>query len=304
MQAPLPRHCPVCSAGREAAELYMHENIDQRRLSGFSFASRKEPEYMCHQLVRCKTCDLVYADQPPDERELLQAYHSADYDSSEEADDAALAYRSALSPILSRLAGRSSALEIGTGNGAFLEQLLAAGFRQVVGIEPSAAAIAAAPEHRRAWIREGLFRREDFASGSFDLICCFMTMEHVRDPGLIARAAFDLLSPGGVFVTVTHNYRGFVNRLLAKRSPIIDIEHLQLFSPDSIRYLFTANGYQDVTAHAFANRYSMAYWLRLAPLPAALKRFVNSVFSALRLDKLKLRVNVGNTLAAGFKPSR
>jgi len=78
---------------------------------------------MCHRLVQCKHCDLVYADQPPDERELAHAYHTADYDSSEEAGDAALAYIHALRPVLAKLVRGTSALEIGTGTGIFLEYL-------------------------------------------------------------------------------------------------------------------------------------------------------------------------------------
>jgi hypothetical protein len=54
-------------------------------------------------------------------------------------------------------------------------------------------------------------------------------MEHVLDPKVIALPAFRLLRPGGAFVTVTHDHRGRLNRLLGRRSPIIDIEHLQLF---------------------------------------------------------------------------
>jgi SAM-dependent methyltransferase len=100
------------------------------------------------------------------------------------------------------------------------------GFSELVGVEPSTAAIAAAPENRRQWIREGIFREADFSPSSFDLICCFMTMEHVPDPKVISDAAFRLLKPGGAFVTVTHDYRATVNRVLGKRSPIIDIDHM------------------------------------------------------------------------------
>ena len=43
---------------------------------------------MCHRLVQCPTCDLIYADQPPDAVELAHAYHLAEYDSADEASDA------------------------------------------------------------------------------------------------------------------------------------------------------------------------------------------------------------------------
>ena len=295
------RPCPVCHTYSDMARLFIEKDIDPVKLSGFSFASRKEPEYMCHQLVQCATCDLVYANQPPGEDELAHAYHMADYDSSEEANDAATSYIRAIRPTLDKLAQHQSALEVGTGTGAFLEHLSREGFTELVGIEPSPAAIAAAPAYRQAWIRKGMFEEKDFAPASFDLICCFMTMEHVRDPNIIASAAFRLLRPGGAFVTVTHDYRSLVNRLLGKRSPIIDIEHLQLFSKRSVRRLFESAGYTDITVNPFINTYSLRYWMRLAPLPHSFKTALAKLMSALGMDNAKLGVNVGNLITAGFK---
>lgn len=256
---------------------------------------------MCHQLVQCTNCDLVYADQPLSENELAHAYHVADYDSSEEANDAAKAYILAIQPALGRLARRQSALEIGTGPGIFLDYLSREGFTELVGVEPSSAAIAAAPEYRRAWIREGMFEEKDFAPESFDLICCFMTMEHVRDPDIVASTAFHLLRPGGAFVTVTHDYRSLVNRLLGRHSPIIDIEHMQLFSERSLRYLFESAGYTGVTVNTFANTYSLRYWIRLAPLPRGIKSGLSSLMASLGMDNAKLNLNVGNLITVGFK---
>lgn len=295
------RSCPICHTGFEKAKIFMEKNIDPVKLSGSSFASRKEPEFMCHRLVQCPACDLVYADQPPDEDELAHAYHIASYDSSEEANDAAAAYILAIQPTLSMLAQRRSALEIGAGTGIFLEHLSREGFTELAGIEPSLAAIASAPEYRRAWIREGMFDEQDFAPGSFDLICCFMTMEHVRDPNIVASAAFHLLRPGGAFVAVTHDYRSRVNRLLGRRSPIIDIEHMQLFSKRSVHHLFENTGYAGVTVNAFVNTYSLRYWLRLTPLPRGIKSAVSGLITSLGLDNVKFGMNVGNLITTGFK---
>jgi SAM-dependent methyltransferase len=258
---------------------------------------------MCHRLVLCPTCDLVYVDRPPADEELAQAYHTADYDSSEEANDAARAYISAITPVLDRVPRKSAALEIGTGTGAFLEHLSQAGFSDVIGVEPSLAAVAAAPPHRRSWIRQGMFDESLFAPQSFDLVCCFMTMEHVRDPAPLAAAVMRLLRPGGAFATVTHDYRSFVNRALGKRSPIIDIEHMQLFSERSIRGLFERAGYTAVSVNAFVNTYSLRYWMRLMPLPQPIKRPLSGLLAATRIDRLRAGFNVGNTLAAGFKPT-
>jgi len=295
------RSCPLCGSSADQTT-YLLGNFDPKRLTQFSFASRKEPEFMCHTLKQCHLCDLVFVEQPPPEADLAFAYHTADYDSSDEANDAALAYINALRPLISTLSLRLEALEIGTGSGIFLEQLLHEGFSRVVGVEPSEAAFVAAPESRRALIRHAMFRESDFSANSFDLICCFMTMEHVREPMELARSAIKLLRPGGAFVTITHDYRNIVNQLLGRRSPIIDIEHMQLFSPRSIDVLYQRSGYQAVTVRPFANKYAFSYWLRLTPLPVVLKRTVAYVAKALSFDTVKLEFNVGNQIAIGFRP--
>ncbi|WP_236585333.1 class I SAM-dependent methyltransferase [Dyella sp. EPa41] len=296
------RTCPVCGSGPEHARAFLEERIDASRLNQFSFASRKEPEFFNYRMIQCTTCDLVYVDRPPSQQALAHAYHVADYDSSEEANDAADAYMRELRPVLARL-NRDSALEIGTGTGVLLDGLAAAGFRRLVGIEPSSAAFAAAPPHRRPWIREGIFREEDFEPESFDLVCCFMTLEHVRDPMEIARSVSRLLRPGGAFVTVTHNYRSAINRVLGRRSPIIDVEHMQLFSNMSIGELLTRAGYDEVQSRPLVNRYALAYWTRLLPFPSTIKRQLISFENAMGLGQRKLSFNVGNTIASGFRPA-
>lgn len=295
------RNCPVCDAFSAGASVFLEENIDKSLITGLSFASRKEPEYMCHRLVRCKNCDLVYADSPPSQDDLAHAYHHADYDSAEEGNDAAAAYIEAIEPVLAKLSSRQRAMEIGTGTAVFLEHLAAKGFAELVGVEPSVSAIASAPPHRREWIKEGIFIESEFEPASFDLICCFMTMEHVLDPKYVADAALRLLKPGGAFVTVTHDYTSWVNRLLGKKSPIIDIEHMQLFSQPSISYLFRSSGFTDVSADRFTNRYSLRYWARLLPLPKILKAKLGAFLSDNMLGRKKLSFNVGNTIAAGYR---
>ena len=299
---PVLRSCPVCQTSADDALLFQKENIDKNQISGFSYASRKEPEFMCHRLLRCKICDLVYACSPPEQDELAHAYHVAEYDSSEEANDAAQAYIKAMQPILTKLEHKNKVLEIGAGTGVLLELLQGQGFSEMVGVEPSIAAIEAAPEHRRAWLQEGIFEEQNFEPASFDLICCFMTMEHVRDPMATALSASRLLRPGGAFVTVTHDYASWVNRMMGKKSPIIDIEHMQLFSKTSIAELFKRGTFNNISVKPFNNRYSLGYWIRLAPLPNMLKQALKwSKTDYAGLYKIKISLNVGNTMAVGFR---
>ena len=295
------RACPVCGSGADQSEPFLSDSRDERLLSASSFASRKVPEYMSHAMVRCRGCDLAYVDRPPSVEELAASYHSADYDSAEEAEDAADAYARAIEPVLAKLRNKGAALEIGAGTAAFLERLDDAGFGELVGIEPSTAAIEAAPDHRKPWIREGIFEGSDFPPESFDLICCFMTLEHVQDPGALVAAAHRLLRPGGVFVGVTHNRRAWLNRLLGSRSPIVDVEHMQLFSAESATGLLARNGYVNVAGASFWNSYRPSYWLRLVPMSRRVKDRLTSALRRTWLDKRRIPLNVGNYMSWGFK---
>jgi SAM-dependent methyltransferase len=193
-------------------------------------------------------------------------------------------------------------LEIGTGTGVFLRHLRQLGFREQVGIEPSPAAIAAAADDVKPCIHEGVFTGEEFPAGSVSFICCFQTLEHVPDPRGFVEAAFRMLEPGGMIALITHDYTAPINRMLGARSPIIDIEHLQIFCPEALRYLLSTTGYMLNGVQAIRNVYPLSYWMRLLPLPLMLKRAALAATNALRLAQRPVALNVGNLLTVAQKP--
>jgi SAM-dependent methyltransferase len=296
------RSCPVCADGFENAALFLDERLDAGRLDSFSFASRKAPEFMSYRLLRCATCRTVYAAAAPPPEALAVAYSKAAYDSAEEAILAADTYEGVLKPVIAALPQRARALEIGTGTGVFLERLRAAGFADVVGIEPSKAAIEAAESEIRPFIREGIFAEEEFVPESFDFICCFQTLEHVSAPKELTESCRRLLRSGGVLAFVTHDYMAPINRLLGRRSPIIDIEHLQLFCRSSLETLLTNAGFVIEKLSPVVNRYPLRYWLRLSPLPEPIKNACSQTLSLLGLGGLRIGMNVGNLMTIGRKP--
>ena len=257
---------------------------------------------MSFRLVRCRQCATVFAAEAPAPETLAAAYQAASYDSGVEATMAAATYAAALSARLRPVDRAGRALEIGTGTGIFLGRLREMGFKDVIGVEPSAAAIEAATPEDRPSIREGIFREEDFESGSFSLICCFQTLEHVPDPRALVRSAMNLLVPGGMIALVTHDYRAPISRLLGRRSPIIDIEHMQIFCRESLDHLLAQAGYESIQIETIRNTYPLRYWARLAPLPGRLKPHVVKLLSSAPIDKLQFSVNVGNLLSVGRKP--
>lgn len=295
------RICPVCGGSRQIN--FAEERIDPRKISKFTYSSRKLPEFMCLRLVRCMECDLVYAPTPPPVDFLQTAYSEAAYDSGLEAQDAAGSYAKALAPHIARLDGRRAAVDVGAGSGALLLWLYESGFNPVIGVEPSRAAIDTAPPAVRSMLREGMFSRALLADVKPSLLCSFMTLEHLADPDKFIGAAFELLEPGGMIAVVVHNWRSPVNRLLGMRSPIIDVEHLQLFSPQSLRALLQKSGFISIGLQSICNTYSLRYWLRLTPLSAKIKNKIVDTLGQTGVLDANVSLRVGNMLAVGIKPA-
>lgn len=293
------RACPGC--GEEGAgRVFTEQRIDPAALDEFAFASRKVPEFFSLRLIVCARCALVYAPSVPDGAHLERAYRAAAFDSAEEGECAARSYAAALEPLLAGVA-RGAALEIGCGTGVFLRHLQGFGFAPVIGIEPSGAARAAAPEDLRACIRPEAFTGRGFEPGTLALACCFQTLEHLAAPDVFMREVQRLLVPGGLLCTVTHDYRAPLNRLLGRRSPIVDIEHVQLFSRPSLARMLARTGFEVLTMQSLVNRYPLRYWLRLAPVPRAWKGALTAVLEATRLARLPISLDGGNFLTLARK---
>ncbi|HEX3608968.1 MAG TPA: class I SAM-dependent methyltransferase [Solirubrobacterales bacterium] len=294
------RGCPICGS-TDDRRVFAEQRLDFAALDEHAFASRKRPEHMRLRLVDCPGCDLAYASPVPSPEALAQAYDAAAFDSAEEARYAARTYADALQAFLGALPDRRGALDVGTGEGAFLAELAELGFTEVAGVEPSAAPIEVADPAVAGLIEHGVFHPGIRPPASLSLVTCFQTIEHVPDPAELIRDAVALLKPGGVFALVCHNRRALVNRLLSMRSPIIDIEHMQLFSPRSVDELLRRGGLHEVGLRTIRNRYPIRYWARLLPLPARPQALLSAGLERSGLGARPLALGVGNMLAWGHR---
>lgn len=294
------RPCPVCGSTDDSGVL-AESSFDAGQLDRVSFSSRKLPDYRHHRLIVCPVCDALYASPAPKPGQLAQAYHEAGFDTSEESHFAARTYAALLPEIIRHLPDLAAAIDIGTGDGAFLEQLLSRGFASVVGVEPSTAPVAAAKEAIRPLIAHGLFDPKNFPAESFSLATCFQTLEHLHDPKEFCADAYGLLKRGGAVLFVCHNRRSMSAALLGMKSPIMDIEHLQLLSPKSVKGLLERAGFRGVKVRAVFNRYPLHYWLKLFPLPPGLKERLLALLKGSGLGAIPISIPAGNMAVVGYK---
>ena len=262
------RPCPLCGAV-DRSVLYRKEKYDLDRLTRSAFSSRKLPEYMHFRLMRCQRDDLVYASPIPTLATLAEAYREASFDAGRESQYAAKTYvaylrsKRGLSPVRT--------LDIGAGDGAFLHELQRAGYDDLIGFEPSAAPVKAANDEIRPMLRQELFTGASFEADTFGLVTCFQTIEHVYEPLQLLRDMYRILEPGGTAFLIGHNVDALSAKLMGEKSPIFDVEHLQLFGIRSARTLMQEAGFRDVLVFPILNSYPLAYWAKLFPIPAKAK---------------------------------
>ncbi len=292
--------CPICKSSAFSKK-FADENVHLDQLDRFAFASRKIPEYMHWQLWECQQCDLIYADPIPDRTTLVHEYEQADFSSSVQAKLASDTYASFLPSIQSLLPDLHGVLDIGTGDGIFLEHLIRLGFDQIEGIEPSLAPIQAAKPEIQPLIRHGIFEKGAFSENQFSLVTCFQTIEHVDDPLGMCQEAYRILKPGGAIFLIGHNRRSLSARVLGKRSPIFDLEHLQLFSKQSISQLLNKSGFQVGWVKPIWNRYPVTYWIQLFPLPRWIKSKLMRIIGFFGGNRLILPLPAGNIAVVGYK---
>jgi SAM-dependent methyltransferase len=297
----IERRCPLCGSSDQSCVI-ADSNIDLEKLDSFAFASRKDPEYMHPRLIECPDCLLLYGSPVLAPGTLAEAYGAADFDSGREARYASETYAAEISKIIPRLPDVHSALDIGTGDGVFLERLLELGFHDVAGVEPSVAPYEAAKEEIKHRIRLGCFDPTDFEPGKLSVATCFQTMEHVPEPVAIASGVRPLLKPGGAFVIVVHNRQALSAKILGFKSPIFDVEHLQLFSPKSARTLLERAGYRDVEVAPLYNRYPLQYWMKLLPFPGGLKGKLLQAVNGSSLGGMLISLPAGNLVCVGYAP--
>lgn len=288
-----PTTCAICGPGAEAAELYP-ARLDPETFVPAVFSARRSPDGRHYRIVRCRHCGLVRSD-PVAAPEVVDAlYRASGFSYGNETDSLTLTYRRALDRVLSAGASRGALLEIGCGNGFFLQEARAAGFADVRGVEPSRDAVErAAPGIRDALVCDTM-RRGLFPSSRFDVVCIFQVFDHLADPRACLTACADVLKPGGFLLAINHNVEAVSAMMLGRRSPIFDVEHTFLYSPATMSRLVAAEGFDVVSAGGMLNTCSVSHLLWLTPLPAVVKQALRDGLQRLGAGGVRVRVPLGN----------
>jgi 2-polyprenyl-3-methyl-5-hydroxy-6-metoxy-1,4-benzoquinol methylase len=130
---------------------------------------------------------------------------------------------------------RGSVLDVGCSSGGFLHQL-----KQrfpddytVLGTDVATGPLVQAAKMGVPTV-QGAFLEQSFPE-KFDAVTFWAVMEHLSAPGLFLRKAVSLLKPGGHCFMLTPSLGSLAVRLLGRKYRYIFAEHLNYFTPKTMR---------------------------------------------------------------------
>lgn len=296
-----PTQCAICGIDAPSDEIYPAK-LDPRAFTAEVFSARRLPDQLHYRLVRCRVCGLVRSDPVLSHEALAELYRDSTFDYGDELEGLRVTYGAVLDRIAEHLTERDGIVDIGCGSGFVLELARERSWINVHGVEPSGDAIAKADPNIAPLIVQDMMRAGLFPEASQSAVTLFQVLDHMPDPIGLLRDCRDILVPGGVIMAFNHNVTAWSARLLGERSPIIDVEHTFLYSPQTMRKLFIGAGFEVLTVAPVRNTYSAAYLTHLLPLPRILKEKLLPQLRASKLGQQKLTVPLGNQCLIARRP--
>jgi 2-polyprenyl-3-methyl-5-hydroxy-6-metoxy-1,4-benzoquinol methylase len=290
--------CAVCSTHANS-EIVFAATVDSNSLTSETFSARRIPDRKYFQWVRCNLCGLLRSD-PISDIDLKELYQNSTFDYSQELHGLKNSYSKLVLKAIPKPNGKVL-IEIGGGNGFFLEEALELGFESVVEIEPSLHAYNQASETVKKFFITDVLKPGLVSDQSADIVVIFHVLDHLPDPLQTLKLVNNLLKPGGRICIAVHNVNSISAKLLKSKSPIFDVEHLYLYSKSTISQILDLADFSNIKVGHYKNSYSLSYLLHLLPLSRKLKiKILNSKIGN-KMQLVRLTVPLGNMYAIAEK---
>ena len=287
--------CAICQKVAVDKELYP-ANFKSTDLTPEVFSARRLPDRLHYRIVRCEQCGLIRSNPVLKEEALSALYAKSQFTYEQESAFAANTYTRYFQKALLhtiRPLNEMTLLEIGCGNGFFLEKIKSLGLREVFGVEPSQHAVEQSGEIKKR-IYNGMFTSGLYPDEHFDVICVFQVFDHISRPNEFLSTCHRYLKKNGILLMINHNIGALTAKLLGRKCPMIDIEHPFLYDKKTFRKILEKNNFNVIRLFDVDNCYPLIYWLKLMPLPKALKGGLTGALEKTFLGKLPLKMSLGN----------
>lgn len=294
----LSRACPVCAA-KAPAQAAIHsevtaESLDFNALVPYWNGFFKDKVFFSY--VRCGSCGLLYAPTFFNDPQLEQLYGQMPPNMAE-VPLAALrrtqrGYFEALKSC-SNLDG--GFIEVGPDIGLFTENCVREGkydeywlFEPNRDVLPTLSKIV---EGRKYHVIHDMFGFSHVPDHSASAAVMIHVLDHLLDPVATLRELRQKLKPGAKLLLVTHDESSLLRRLVGWRWPAFCLQHPQIYSPESMRILLEAAGFEVLQRRKTVNFFEIGFLLK-----HLLWAFGMKVQSVPSFGRFTLGLKLGNML--------
>lgn len=247
---------------------------------------------------RCTACGMVFVGDRVDNEELGEAYGTqqggAYYEETKVETERKL--QTSIEDLRRLASPDSHIIDLGTGNGRFIEMLLDAGFRHVDGHDiPSSTDFSQLQQRGSTIYRD--FDYSTIPAGSYDVVTLLDVAEHVPDPIFLFRGCHRILKPGGVVYVHTPVVTRMDRTMhLMQKLPVLrkvgqtwqrgrtSIFHLQNYTRDAMNKVLGDAGFADISVDIRnelswpVSRYVRVYLCQKLGLPEGLAPVLAPLF--------------------------
>ena len=128
-------------------------------------------------------------------------------------------------------------LEVGCGNGNFLEKLKAKGVSQAKGLDFSDDALRAVQQKGLQGKKESLQSHATTHAAQYDVVCFFQVLEHIDNIAEFMNAAASVLKPNGKMIVGVPNSNPYLYRYDRLHTLNLPPHHMGLWNSDALRNL-------------------------------------------------------------------
>ena len=207
-------------------------------------------DYSEHFLVKCKSCNFVYAEQIPTQDELDEVYNSYDYNTENSSPTtASMKKHIDICNYIKSLGKISSVLDVGCGKGAWLNIFKEFGC-DTFGTEYSDDLKTFASSIGHTMLDGGLFPivRKD---QKFDLIIFTEVIEHIQNPNEVLSYFNSILSNDGLIFITTPNFSAIERHFLkGKWKNVMYPEHLSYYTPATLNRILKKTNYSKISLYS------------------------------------------------------
>jgi len=255
-----------------------------------------------YKLLKCRFCSFVF--DPSSPKDLTSQYKKDYYVNDNPKGGYANYFQGAgenkktflarLKRAKRKLGFAGNLLDVGCALGDCLLQAKKLGWRNTLGIDPSAYAVEEARK-RGLTVRKGTLKTLKLKPNSFDLVLSQDQIEHVTDPVEELKRMFRVIKPSCHLLVITPNVGGSLEMVLGKWwYHYKQGEHVSYFSFSTLKIALEQAGFTSIKITPTSHIMSIGYILnRMKYYSPHFFGWLISMARKLEFDKLTLRVYTG-----------